>query len=211
MSFRDILTWTVRSALCVALTIAMYRAAASVHVHASAQSHDDSGCIGICEPHRACHCGWSYSKEFPAEFSRAVEVLLGGALGISILATSGLPLAARAKRAAALVMVAYLAIWPLALDLSDWHGDVDSIVYIPLALASFPLNLFAMPFMLSSEGVRFPYLGGDPAFGKFCTVLAVNWVTLGVSGYLQWFVLVPWLRVRRSTRGTTTDSQCYRT
>jgi len=196
MSFRDVLAWTVRTVLCVSIILAMYRVAASVHEHAWVQSHNDPGCAGIREPNKPYHCGWSYSQEFPAEFSHAVEVLLGGALGISVLATHGLPLAARAKRAAVLVTVAYLAVCPLAFDLSDWHGELDFFIYAPLALASFPLNLFAVPFMLSSEGVRFPYLGGDPIFGRFCTILAVNWLMLGASAYLQWFVVVPWLRTR---------------
>jgi peptidoglycan/LPS O-acetylase OafA/YrhL len=209
---RDVLAWTVRTALCVALIMAMYRVAASVHEHAWAQSHGDPGCVGICEPSSHVTVGGRTPRSPPAEFSRAVEVLLGGALCVSILVTHGLPLAARAKRAATLIVVHFLAICPLALDLSDWHGDLDSLLYVPLALASFPLNLFALPFMLSSEGVRFPYLGGDPIFGKFCTILAVNWVTLGASAYLQWFVVVPWLRTwvqrwkaRRATPGAQTS------
>ncbi len=196
MSFRDVSALTVRTALRVVLVVAMYRVAVSVHEHAWAKSHDDRGCVGICEPNRPCHCGWSYSQEFPAEFARAAVVLLGGALCVSVLGTQGLPLAARARRAAALVAVAYLAICPLNFDLSDWHGDIEVFYYFPLGVASFPLNLLAAPFKLSSKGVRFPFLGGDPIFGRFSTILAVNLVTLGVCAYLQWFVVVPWLKTR---------------
>ncbi len=206
MSLRDVSSLAVRTALRLVLVMAMYRVAASVHEHAWSQSHDDSGCVGICEPNRPCHCGWSYSQEFPAEFSRAAVVLLGGALCVSVLGTRGLSLAARARRAGALVAVAYLAISPLNFDLSDWHGDVEVFYYFTLGLASFPLNLLAAPFILSSKGVRFPYLGGAPIFGRFSTLLAVHLLMLGVCAYLQWFVGVPWLRsrIRRWRESRTT-------
>jgi hypothetical protein len=184
----------LRTALQIVLLLAMYRVVAAVHLHAWTQSHQDLGCVGICVPDHPCTCGWSYSQEFPDKFSRAAVVLLGGALCVSLLGTHGLPVVARAKRAAALVAVAYLAICPLNFHLSDWHGDIEAFYYPPLALASFPLNLLTTPFMLSSKGVRFPYLGGDPVFGRFSTILAVNLFILGVCAYLQWFVLVPWLR-----------------
>jgi peptidoglycan/LPS O-acetylase OafA/YrhL len=174
----------------------MYGVAASVHEHAWSQSHPDLGCVGICEPDRPCHCGWAYSEEFPVEFSRAALVLLAGALGVSVLGTHGLPRAARLRRAAALAAVAYLAICPLNFSLSDWHGDWPVFYMAPLGLASFPLNLLAVPLMPSDKGVQFPSLGGDPIFGRFSTILAVNLFTLGVCAYLQWFVVVPWLRAR---------------
>jgi hypothetical protein len=136
----------------------------------------------------------SYSQEFPTEYSRAETVLLAGALFVSLLGTHGLPLAARARRAAALAGVAYLAICPLGFDLSDWHGDMESFYYFPLGLASFPLNLLAMRFMLNDTVDQSVGLGGDPTYGRFSTTLAVNLLMLGVCAYLQWFIVLPWVR-----------------
>ncbi len=162
MASREAFALIARTALRVVLIVAMYRVVASVHQHAWSQSHQDLGCVGICETDRPWHCGWAYSQEFPAEFSRAAMVLLGGALCVSVLGTHGLPRAARLRRAAALAAVAYLVICPLNAALSDWHGDWPVFYEVPLALASFPLNLLAVPFLPSDKGVRFPYLGGDP-------------------------------------------------
>lgn len=184
----------LRIGVQLALIVTMYRAAASVHEHAALHSHPDPGCAGICPADRPCTCGLSYSHEFPAEYSSAETVLLAGALVISLLGTHGLPVAARARRAAALAGVAYLAICPLSFDLSDWHGDMESFYYLPLGLASFPLNLLAMRFMLSDPVAQSVGLGGDPTFGRFSTTLAANLLMLGVCAYVQWFLLVPRLK-----------------
>jgi len=104
-------------------------------------------------------------------------------------------------------VVAYLAISPLNFSLSDWHGESYSFYYLALTLVSFPLSVALWPALLRLHADHdFPYLGGDPTFGRFSTRLAVGFVVLGACAYVQWWVLGPWLtgRVRqwRARRGS---------